>query len=80
MYMLTTVDNPYNPATQFDDWYAFDETQGYRTCSFIARLLRTSYDLGDEMLERDLDDAVEDAVRLNPLGIYKKIEVPDDQL
>ena len=26
--MLTTSDNPYDPFTQFDEWYAFDERKG----------------------------------------------------
>ena len=30
-YMLTTIDNPFNPFTNFDDWYAFDTSKGYNT-------------------------------------------------
>lgn len=32
---LTTVDNPYNPFLQWDDWYAFDMMKGYDTCGLI---------------------------------------------
>lgn len=39
---LTTVDNPFNPFTQFDDWYAYDLAMGYDTCGRIARLAPTS--------------------------------------
>ncbi len=28
---LTTVDNPYDPFTQWDEWYAYDEGKGYAT-------------------------------------------------
>ena len=26
---LTTIDNPYNPFTQFDDWFMFDIEHNY---------------------------------------------------
>ena len=35
---LTTYDNPFDPFTQFDSWFAFDTEKGYYTCSRIARL------------------------------------------
>lgn len=34
---LTTVDNPYNPFTQFDDWYDYDMMKGYNTCGLIMK-------------------------------------------
>ena len=36
--MITTIDNPYNPFTQFDEWYAFDEGKGYCTSGYLARI------------------------------------------
>lgn len=36
--MLTTIDNPYNPHTNFDEWFAFDVSHGYNTCAYIARM------------------------------------------
>lgn len=36
--MLTTVDNPYNPHTQWDEWYKWDTSHGYLTAEWIARL------------------------------------------
>lgn len=29
--MLTTEDNPFDPFTQYDEWYAFDYEKGYHT-------------------------------------------------
>ena len=28
-YMLTTTDNPYNPWTEYEDWYLWDQQHGY---------------------------------------------------
>lgn len=49
---LTTDDNPWNPFTQFESWYKFDEDMLYRTCSRVARKARYSHCLTDH--ENDL--------------------------
>lgn len=71
--MLTTVDNPYNPFIQFDDWKAFDESKGYYTCEYLARIAKTS----DELSDADNTDAVEEAINeiifFDLLGIYQKV-------
>ena len=56
--MLTTIDNPYNPFKNYDDWYAFDVQHGYFTCAYLARVAKTS----DELSEADNDIAIEDAI------------------
>lgn len=45
--MLTTLDNPYNPHTEWDSWYAYDVQQGHNTMSLIDRLMVTSSELSD---------------------------------
>ena len=40
--MLTTTDNPFDPFIQFDEWYAFDESKGYHSLSYLSRIVRTS--------------------------------------
>ena len=40
--MLSTVDNPYDPFSEFDKWYAFDICHGYNCCGIVA--LRNSED------------------------------------
>ncbi len=71
--MLTTLDNPFDPFTQSDDWYAFDESKGYHSCGYIARIARTSPELGEEDELREIEKAIDEIVDLNVLGIYKKV-------
>lgn len=75
--MLTTIDNPFNPFTQFSDWFAFDESRGYHTCSYLARITKGSYELSetDDMLAQEL--AIDEIIKLNVLGIYKKVKEVD---
>ena len=63
--MLTTKDNPYNPFTNFDEWFAFDSQKGYHTCSYLARVARTSPDLSDEEETRTINDAITRIVLAN---------------
>lgn len=63
--MLSTKDNPYNPFTNFDEWFAFDTQKGYNTCNYLARLARTSPDLSDEEETRAINDAITRIVLAN---------------
>jgi hypothetical protein len=71
--MLTTIDNPYNPFTHFDEWYAFDESKGYHSCSYLARIAKTSDELSAEDEAIAIEQAIDEIVRINVLGIYKKV-------
>ena len=71
-YMLTTVDNPYDPFDNFDGWSAFDEQNGYFTNGLLARLAVTSPNLTDKENELAIDHAVDDILVLFP-GLYKRV-------
>lgn len=71
--MLTTLDNPYNPFTQFDEWFAFDTQKGYHTCSYLARVAKTSNDLSDTDNEIAIDEAMNEIIRFNLTGNYIKV-------
>ena len=76
-HMLTTIDNPFNPWDDWDSWNNWDEQAGYYTNAFLARVVRTSHDLSDADQDKALEDAIEEIVHENVLGLYKRIEVPD---
>lgn len=69
--MLTTEDNPYDPFTQFDEWYAFDTQNGYNTCSYLARIAITSDELSDTDYDQALDAAIDEIMEYNLTGNYK---------
>lgn len=71
--MLTTLDNPYNPFTQFDDWYRFDESKGYHTCAYLARVTRTSNEISEPDEQLAIDLAIDEIVKINVIGLYKKV-------
>lgn len=71
--MLTTIDNPFDPFTKFDEWKVFDERKGYYTCEYLARIAKTSNELSDVDEELIINNAIDEIVNLNLLGIYKKV-------
>jgi hypothetical protein len=77
--MLTTVDNPFNPFTHWDEWYAFDEGHGYHSTGLLARIAKVSYDLSDADQELAIDDAIDEIVRENVTGMYRKVDFDQEQ-
>ena len=72
--MLTTEDNPFNPFDNFDEWNAYDQSMGYNTCSYLARIAVTSHDLSPADEQVAVNDAIDEILEFNVLGNYKKVE------
>lgn len=72
-HMLTTVDNPFNPFTQFDEWNSWDMRAGYHTNAYLARIVHTSDELSDADQSLALEYAIDEIVRENINGMYRKV-------
>lgn len=72
-HMLTTIDNPWNPFTQYDEWLAFDRSMGRDTPGYLARICKSSMELSDRAQSQAIEDAIDEIVKLNILGIYRKV-------
>jgi hypothetical protein len=71
--MLTTVDNPYDPFTQFNEWHAFDTASGYNTAAFLARIVVTSDDLSEADQRVAIEAAIDEIVEENVSGMHRKV-------
>ena len=58
-YMITTSDNPFNPFTQWDDWYLYDLQKGYCTCERLARIANLPYQVPMEVFSSEIEYAME---------------------
>ena len=74
---LTTFDNPYNPFDDFTSWFLFDEAQGYHSCSYLGRIARTSDQLSDAENEEEIERAIDEILRYDFMGIYRKVRESD---
>lgn len=77
--MLSTKDNPYDPFTQFDEWYAYDEMKGHHSCSVLGHFATTSSALSDEENQRITEEAIDRIIYLdnhlhNFIKVTKDIE------
>ncbi len=76
-FMLTTIDNPFNPFTQYDEWLAYDEQKGYYTNNYLARIAKISFELSDSEEEDEINNAIDEIVRLDPFLRYRKVKRSD---
>jgi len=76
-HMLTTTDNPFNPFTHWDEWYQYDEQAGYCTSGLLARITKSSDELSEVDQSLALEYAIDEIVKENVLGIYRKVAAPN---
>ena len=72
-HMLTTVDNPFDPFTQYREWYAFDVSHGYHSASLLARVIVTSDELSEADQSLAIELAINEIVEENVLGLHRKV-------
>ena len=70
---LTTFDNPYNPITEFDKWFQYDEDHDYHSSGYLARIARTSNQMSDEENDTEIERAIDEIIDIDPFGIYTKV-------
>ena len=71
--MLTTIDNPWNPFTHYDEWFAFDAAAGYHTPALLARVTVSSNELSEYDQEQDIIRAIDTIVSENLSGMHRKV-------
>jgi hypothetical protein len=71
--LLTTIDNPYDPQDEFNQWFVYDVTKGYNTCGLLGRIAKTSEQLSDEENESETERAIDEIIKYDFQNIYKKV-------
>ena len=73
-FMLSTIDNPFNPFVDFDSWKNFDEDQGYNTCEYLSlNSDELSFELSDSQNQKIINKNIQDIVDNDLLGIYIRV-------
>lgn len=71
---LTTIDNPFSPFDEFEDWQTFDEVEKqYYTLNYLATIATMFMNSLDLDKETAFALAKDEIVRLNVLGVHMKI-------
>lgn len=79
-YALTTKDNPFNPITQFNEWFLFDIAKGYYTAAYLARIAQTSSLLTDYENSLEIERAIDEIIKYDFRKIYKKVSIEDETI
>lgn len=64
-FMLTTTDNPYDPFTQFREWYVWDEGHGYHSTGLLARVVKMSDEISDADQDLAISQGIDEIVKEN---------------
>lgn len=75
---LTTIDNPWNPFTNFRDWYNYDESHDYGSCSIVDRLSHTTDDMTLVEEAKEIERAILSFVEADPTGLYIAVYDSED--
>lgn len=71
--MLTTVDNPFNPFTDFDKWYLFDIEKNYNSCAYLGRIARISDAMTEDERNVETERAIDEIIKNDFLNMYRKV-------
>ena len=71
---LTTKENPFDPFTQFNEWYNFDIDKSYNSCGYLDRIAHTSDQLSDEENAREIERAIDEIIKYDFMNNYKKVK------
>ena len=71
--MLTTIDNPFSPFDQFEEWNQYDQEKGYMTINLLCRCMHAPEELSQEEKDYEMTKVSEQIARLNLLGNYKLV-------
>lgn len=78
--MLTTLDNPWNPFTHFDEWREYDESSGWHTLALLGRVVITSDEMSEADQELAIDEAMAEIVRENVSGVHVLVTEDSERL
>lgn len=70
---LTTIDNPIDPFEDYDKWSSMDCLLGWNTEQYLDRVANTSDILPDKANDEEIERAIDEIIKYNPLHIHRKV-------
>lgn len=78
-FSITTIDNPFNPFVDFDNWFLFDVEKHYYTLSKLARLSNVTDSMSSKEEAKEVERAIERLIEIDPLDLYVKVYKSDTE-
>ena len=80
LVMLSTKDNPYNPFTNWEEWYQWDIFHHHNSSEKLGRIALTSPALSDAEYSNEMEKAIDFLIANDYEQKYIKVEkvFPDE--
>lgn len=72
-HVLTTTDNPFNPITQFSEWFSWDTAQEHYTLALLARVTIPVDNLSEADQTQAIEQAIDEIIRENVSGVHIRV-------
>jgi len=76
-FMLSTIDNPYDPFEQFTSWLLFDKEKGYNSSERLDRIAKVTDDMTDKEINEELERAIDEIIKHDFMNIFIKVQGED---
>ena len=74
--MLTTIDNPFNPFDDFENWRMFDIEKQHYTGERLARIVNLSEEMSQSEVDAETERAIDEIIKYDVEDIYQKVSRP----
>lgn len=71
--MITTIDNPFDPFEQIEDWRMFDIANQHFTCERLARITRLSPEMSPFEIDQEIERAIDEIIKYDPEDKFIKV-------
>lgn len=72
-FMLTTIDNPFNPFEDYKSWLSFDKEKGYDSAERVMRIADIQEGMTDVEENKEIERAIDEIIKYDILNIYQKV-------
>ena len=73
-YMLTTIDNPFNPFEDYLSWLSFDKEHNYNSSERLMRIAQITDDMTMIEEEKEIERAINEIIKYDIMNVYQKVE------
>ena len=73
-YMLTTIDNPFNPFEDYLSWLSFDKEHNYNSSERLMRIAQITDDMTMIEEENEIERAINEIIKYDIMNVYQKVE------
>ena len=72
-FMLSTIDNPFNPFEDYSSWLIFDKEKGYDSAERLMRIAKLTDDMTQKEEIEEIERAIDEIIKYDILNVYIKV-------